>query len=247
MKVVSSLLLTTTAVSALMQPGELAKMEKMSDLEQLAKDLNPIVPRFDPLGLSRSNFWGTTQEETIAFIREAEIKHGRIAMFAFVGYLATSSGFHFDWAMQMDGTKFPDTTNPPEAWDQISDAGKLQIFAFVGFLEFWREVNCEKHYMRGGKPGEFPDFDSSIVPGGALNLYDPLGTARKQTPEQKEAGLIKELNNGRLAMLGIIGFLSEAKIPGSVPWLTGRIPAYDGEVMAPLAKSILPHLSLPGN
>lgn len=218
------------------------KMETTSDLEVLAKKLNPIVPYFDPLGLSRSEFWGTSQEETIGFIREAEIKHGRIAMFAFVGYLATANGVHFPWAMTMDGTMFPDTTNPPEAWDAIPDAGKLQIFAFVGFCEFWREVNSEKHYMRGGKPGEFPDFDSSVIPGGALNLYDPFGKSRKQSDEKKAAGLIKELNNGRAAMLGIIAFLSEAKIPGSVPLLTGVVQPYDGEVMAPLSKSILPHV-----
>lgn len=163
-------------------------------------------------------------------------------MFAFVGYLATANGAHFDWAMQLDGTKFPDTTNPPEAWDAIPDGGKLQIFGLVGFLEYWREVNSEKHYMRGGKPGDFPDFDSKIIPGGALNLYDPFGTSRKQTDEQKANGLIKELNNGRAAMLGIIAFLSEAKIPGSVPLLTGVVQPYDGEVMAPLAKSILPSL-----
>ena len=42
-------------------------------------------------------------------------------------------------------------------------------------------------------------------------------------------------------MLGIFGFLSEAKIQGAVPSL-GFIPHYDGEVMAPLAKSILPSL-----
>jgi len=218
------------------------KMETIEDLEVLALKLNPIVPAFDPLGLSRSNFWGSTQEETIGFIREAEIKHGRIAMFAFVGYLATANGWHFDWAMSLDGTPFPTTTNPPEAWDAIPDGGKLQIFGFVGFLEFWREVNSEKHYMRGGKPGEFPDFDSTKIPGGALNLYDPLGTARKQTTEEKANGLIKELNNGRAAMLGIIAFVSEAKIPGSVPLLKGLIQPYDGEIMAPLTKSILPHL-----
>ena len=51
------------------------------------------------------------------------------------------------------------------------------------------------------------------------------------------------MNNGRAAMLGIIAFLSEAKIPGSVPLLTGVVQPYDGEVMAPLAKSVLPHFS----
>jgi hypothetical protein len=34
-------------------------------------------------------------------------------------------------------------------------------------------------------------------------------------------------------MLGIMGFLSEQTIPGSVPILTGVVKPYDGEVMAP--------------
>lgn len=163
-------------------------------------------------------------------------------MFAFVGYIAVANGIHFPWAMTLDGTPFPDNTNPPEAWDAIPDAGKLQIFGFIGFCEFWREVNSEKHYMRGGKPGEFPDFDSSVIPGGALSLYDPFKNSRKNSAEQKANGLVKELNNGRAAMLGIFGFACEAKIPGSVPLLSGVVKPYDGEFMAPLAKSILPHL-----
>ena len=57
-------------------------------------------------------------------------------MFAFVGYIVHANGIKFPWAMQMDGTPFPATNSPPEAWDQISDAAKWQIFIFIGFLEF---------------------------------------------------------------------------------------------------------------
>jgi len=53
---------------------------------------------------------------------------------------------------------------------------------------------------------------------------------------------VKEINNGRLAMIGIIGFLSEGKVPGSVPALSGIIPAYSGEPMAPFSESIFPSL-----
>jgi hypothetical protein len=257
-------------------------METLDDLSSLAKKLNPIVPRFDPLGLSTSNFWGTTQEETIGFLRESEVKHGRIAMFAFVGYIVHANGITWPWPMMLDGTPFPKVSSAPEAWDAIPDSAKLQIFLFIGFLEYvsilylgdrfqvlpsfilseiksnpddslynnytrvvlwqWREANSEKHYMKGGKIGEFPAFNDKYIPGGALNLYDPFGWHKNRSEEAKAAGLVKEINNGRLAMLGIFGFICEQKIPGSVPLLKGVVPPYDGEFMAPFTKSIFPEI-----
>eukprot|EP00542_Grammatophora_oceanica_P021198 CAMPEP_0194035934 /NCGR_PEP_ID=MMETSP0009_2-20130614/8336_1 /TAXON_ID=210454 /ORGANISM="Grammatophora oceanica, Strain CCMP 410" /LENGTH=253 /DNA_ID=CAMNT_0038677503 /DNA_START=33 /DNA_END=794 /DNA_ORIENTATION=- len=217
-------------------------METSEDLAVLAKKLNPVVGFFDPLGLAEANFWDTTSEETIGFLRESEVKHGRIAMFAFVGFIAHANGFTFPWDMTLDGTPFPTGMSPPEAWDAIPEAAKWQIFTFIGFLEFYREVASETHYMKGGKPGYFPDFKASVIPGGALNYYDPFGISRKNDDAKKEAGLIKEINNGRLAMIGIFGFVSEAQVPGSVPALKGIIPEYSGDVMAPFSTSILPHL-----
>ena len=212
-------------------------METGADLATLGKKLNPIIGKFDPLGLAEQNFWGTTEEETIGFLRESEVKHGRIAMFAFVGYIVHANGITWPWPMTMSGEPFPTVSSAPEAWDAIPDAAKWQIILFIGFLEFYNEVG-NKHYMRGGKIGDFPDFDAKVIPGGALNLYDPFGWHKNRSEEAKANGLIKEINNGRLAMLGIIGFLSEAKIPGSVPALSGVIPPYAGEPMAPFAEPI---------
>eukprot|EP00594_Rhizosolenia_setigera_P007563 CAMPEP_0178953572 /NCGR_PEP_ID=MMETSP0789-20121207/8493_1 /TAXON_ID=3005 /ORGANISM="Rhizosolenia setigera, Strain CCMP 1694" /LENGTH=245 /DNA_ID=CAMNT_0020634845 /DNA_START=39 /DNA_END=776 /DNA_ORIENTATION=- len=215
--------------------------ETKADLESLATELNPIVKFYDPLDLSGQNFWGKSEEETIGFLREAEVKHGRVAMFAFVGYIVHANGITWPWAMTMDGTPFPAVSSAPEAWDAIPEAAKLQIVAFVGFLEFWREVASEKHYMKGGKIGEFPAFDPKFIPGGALNLYDPFGWSANRSEEDKAKGRIKEINNGRLAMLGIFGFLSEQTIPGAVPGLSGIVPPYSGEVMAPFSNSFIPH------
>ena len=47
-----------------------------------------------------------------------------------------------------------------------------------------------------------------------------------------------EINNGRLAQIGLMGFLSEATVPGSVPALQGLVKPYAGEVMAPFASNV---------
>ena len=158
-------------------------------------------------------------------------------MAAFVGYVVQSN-YVFPWALTTGGVAMPSVDlSPPEQWDALPIAAKLQILAFVGFLEWYSELSDNAngpHYTKGGKPGQFPTFDNipHEVP---FNLYDPFKLSSRRTDEQKANGLIKEINNGRLAMLGIFGFLSEQTIPGSVPALAGVVKPYSGEVMAPLA------------
>merc|ERR1719240_1459843 len=96
------------------------------------------------------------------------------------------------------------------------------------------------HYMRGGKPGFYPPFrprEPIIDPEGSwllphpvpLNLYDPFNLNKNKSEEWKAKKLQVEINNGRLAMIGLMAFLSEGAIPGSVPALKGLIPA-TGEI-----------------
>ena len=68
-----------------------------------------------------------------------------------------------------------------------------------------------------------------------LDLWDPVGFTKNASPEKKERGRLIEINNGRLAMLGLFGFLAESKLPGSVPALGGIALPYDGDYMAPFA------------
>jgi hypothetical protein len=220
--------------------------ETKADLEALAKELNPVVPFWDPLGLADQTFWGTepwmalgsTNEATIGWLRHAEIKHGRVAMAAFVGYLAGANGFQFPWPQTLAGDAFPYAGGSPEAqWDAIPLAAKWQIISAVAFLELWGECALDTHYMKGGRPGEYPplvDNKNMAIPHPVpLNLFDPFGFSKKASPEKKAKGLITEINNGRLAMIGIMGFLAEAKVEGSVPFLTGIVKPYSGDVMAP--------------
>jgi len=190
---------------------------------------------YDPLELTSTSIWGSDQAGTIGFLRQAEIKHGRVAMAAFVGYIVQSNGIHFPWPMTFDGTPFPyEAGSPPEQWDALPTAAKWQIILFIGFLEHFSESNGT-HYMKGGKPGAFPAFSGSknIPHPVPLNLFDPFGFSKNRSAEAKERGLIAELNNGRLAQIGILGFLAEQKLAGSVPLLTGVVPPYAGEPMAP--------------
>lgn len=211
--------------------------ESKADLEVLAKELNPVIGFWDPLDLADQDFWGQGNEATIGFLRQAEIKHGRVAMAGFVGYCLHANGIHFPWPTVGGGVDIT-TTNPPEIWDALPAAAQFQIIWLVGFLEIWSElggrVGNEPHYMRGGKPGKFNSFkDSSIklphpVP---LDLFDPFGFSKNKSEEAKKRGLLVELNNGRLAQIGLFGFFAESKVPGSVPVLSGLVQPYAGEYM----------------
>merc|ERR1712006_5512 len=120
--------------------------------------------------------------------------------------------------------------------------------------EMWSETSIalkadgKEHYVRGGKPGYFPKLSRKDemkwphpVP---LNLWDPFGFTAKMTPERKEKALIAEINNGRLAMIGLFGLISASK-GLIVPGLDGLgITPYSGEYMSPFtaADSALPFI-----
>jgi len=130
------------APSAVTKTSQTTVYETKADLEVLANKANPIVNYFDPLGLADFNFWQQGNEATIGWIREAEIKHGRVAMFAFIGYIVHANGITFPFPMRLDGTPFPTVSSAPEAWDVLPNISKLQIIAFIGALEFVSFVNC---------------------------------------------------------------------------------------------------------
>lgn len=217
--------------------GVTAVSESKADLESLAGSLNPTVKFYDPLSLSEQDFWGKGNEATIGWLRQSEIKHGRIAMFAFVGY-CVQSNFVFPWAQTLEGAPHPSADLVPEAqWDAVPMGAKWQIFAVISMLELWDECGgggAMPHYTKGRQPGKYPPFtlfrDNVHF---VLDLYDPLGFNKNMSAETKERRLRAELNNGRLAQLAIFAFLCADKIPGSVPALNGIAIPYAGDPMIP--------------
>jgi len=222
-------------------------METKADLEALASKLNPVVGFWDPMNLVDYDQFSVGQEASIGFLRQAEIKHGRVAMAAFVGYVVQSSGIYFPWAMTTSGLTYAEVSaagGPADQWDALPTAAKVQILCVIGFLEtcseskYILEQSGNKHYMSGGVPGKFPSIKGIFPHPVPFELFDPFGLSKNASPEKKEKGLIAEINNGRLAMLGIMAFVSESKIPGSVPALGSvGIKPYAGEIMAPFSAS----------
>merc|ERR1712039_968317 len=119
------------------KPWTSSEISDEAGLTELAKKLNPTVGFWDPLGI------GGTSPETIGWFRHAEIKHGRVAMAAFVGYCLQSNGVVFPWNIcaPLGSTT---ATVPTLAFSDIAAAGgpadqwdALQILGVVGFLEMW--------------------------------------------------------------------------------------------------------------
>ena len=156
--------------------------------------------------------------------------------FFVIGFIVAENGIHFPWDLA-NGVSYESIAQlgAPAQFDAIPTAGKLQFLAFIGLLEFAGEAG-KPHYMSGGKPGAFPSLKKAGFPHPVpFDLFDPFGLSKNASPEKKAKGLLTEINNGRLAQLGIMGFMAESKIPGSVPALKGLIAPYAGEVMAPFS------------
>jgi len=206
-----------------------------SDLEAFATECNPRIEYFDPLNLADQQFWGSSNAATIAHLRHAEMKHGRIAMLGFIGYVVQANGWHFPWCIEANGFP-PNELSPPDQWDVLDPFAKFQLFFFIGLLEIWSEgaPNHTHHMKAGGTPGKFPawtDKDGYVF----ASLWDPLRLTRDMTPATKAKKLAKEVNNGRLAMLGLFSFFVESKTPGAVPFLSNVVQPYIGNYMLPFS------------
>lgn len=165
--------------------------------------VTPPIGVFDPLKLAE-----TGSDETLAWFRAAELKHGRCAMAAFVGFLVQGQGIHFPGMLSnSEGVSFDDLAGmkPFDAWAAVPDAGKTQIFMTCLIAEIASEAK-EVHYTKGGPLPTivFPPIDMDKLP------------ADKMAIKQN-----RELNNGRLAMIAMASIIAASTTPGSVPAFSG--------------------------
>merc|ERR1719316_623452 len=145
--------------------GDAAKMDAQDDLKGLAKKLNPAVGYWDPLNLGAAEFWDQSNDATVGFLRHAEIKHGRVAMAAFVGYCLQSNGIVFPWKLtgSISHADIAAAGGPAEQWDALPTASKLQISSSSEFLSggasalmFWKRTatstTCAEVFQASSRP-----------------------------------------------------------------------------------------------
>jgi hypothetical protein len=142
---------------------------------------------FDPF-----NFSGYMD---IKWMREAEIKHGRAAMLATLGFVGQQY-------LTLPGYEHVDDSNlAPQV---VGASAMLQIVFWMGVLEFWTN--------KGNVTMETMFLDSAREPG---NIgFDPMGLAVGKTEDEMNDMKLKEIKNGRLAMLAIGGMIHHN-------WITG--------------------------
>lgn len=142
---------------------------------------------FDPFGLSVGK-----SDETLAWYRAAELKHGRVAMLA-------SAGLVFQPVLNL----------PDDVFDASSGIGGLAKLYSERPEALWQILIAitaiEANTLFSGK-GTAGDFE-----------WDPLNIKPK-TEEKLAAMQLKELKNGRLAMIMTAGILTQELVSGKGIW-----------------------------
>ena len=121
-------------------------------------------------------------------------------MLAVVGYLVQEAGVRLGGDIDLSGKAFADIPNGFAAFKEIPAGGLCQLLFFIGLLE--------SSVMKDITGGEFPgDFRNGYIDFG-WDSFD------EETKLQKRA---VELNQGRAAMMGILGLMVHEQLGGSVP------------------------------
>jgi len=190
----------------------------------VAKQKVPLVGASPFLG-GKSFFLGETEwdlltmkwgsEETGKFIRAAELKHGRSAMIATVGYAFHKLGLTFDkispheYLSITKDIKFADLAamKPVDAMKSLPAESWGQMFAFITLIEIYELTHSS------GKLAYDETVAPGLQPGG---LTGDLGWNPLQITVDDRRRTV-ELQNGRAAMFAISAWIAAETIPGSMP------------------------------
>mmetsp|Transcript_9506 Transcript_9506/g.23931 ORF Transcript_9506/g.23931 Transcript_9506/m.23931 type:complete len:283 (+) Transcript_9506:59-907(+) len=150
---------------------------------------------WDPLGFCD----GITEME-FKRLRSCEIKHGRLAMMATIGFITPFYSKLPGYLSPSASLKFADIDNGLGAVSQVPSAGWAQILIFAALCEFGPNPKMEE--WRTGAPGDYGK--------GFLGMFGPV-----MDPEKKKRSLSAEISNGRLAMMAITGMVVQNGITGT--------------------------------
>jgi len=192
---------------------------------------------FDPLNL------GT--EETFVPFREAEIKHGRLAMLAAVAW-PLQEILHpiFVDILRSNGVAAADAMAETNGFSpSLLNGGLLQFdvaptLALAIFMASVLELKDMK--ARAAKGLAWNEYDKAKLPGDLS--FDPLRITRNMPTEQKIEFLEKELMNGRLAMIAITCYVAEEVLFGSAFAATSSVAR--AHIAAQLVLRLTPKLVL---
>ena len=156
---------------------------------------------FDPLGLAPDN------KRDFMKYRESELKHGRVAMFAFLGIVAGellgNAGFSLIGA----------DINGPAIFQYQQAEGALGAWSanVIGLTLAVEGYNIVNGWEAPGESEGMAAPKDSYTSGDLK--FDPLGLKPTSASALKEIQT-KEINNGRLAMLGVAGIVAQELVTG---------------------------------
>ena len=151
---------------------------------------------FDPLGLT-----GELNQGKVRYFREVEVKHGRVAMLAAVGFLVGEQ-FHPLFGGDIDVPSYVAFQQTPLQTFWTSVVGSIGVIEFFTIVLIDGGFEVTDTFSSGEKrvAGDFK--------------FDPLGL-KPTTPEALAEMQEKEINNGRLAMIGTAGMVAQELVSGS--------------------------------
>merc|ERR1712032_1328361 len=165
---------------------------------------------WDPLGFSSDG-------DAAAFKRRrtVEIKHGRISMYACIGYM-TPVYFKFPgYLSPSQDLMFKDVPNGLAALSKLPLLGGAQIVAFAGIIETTGFFSGQSTDGRGPRGlGQMCDSTESGEPGN-YGIGFPNFIGKVADPAERQSKLAAELANGRLATMAIIGMFFQDGLTGS--------------------------------